>query len=120
MNVIEQLALVAAGGFAGAVGRYVTIRLLPNARPFPIGTFFVNMAGSFMLGWLTASGSAQSIVYIFFGIGFLGAFTTFSTVMLELLQQIGQKKYFIFMLYSTMTYLLGFIFAVCGYILGSE
>jgi len=83
------ILLIAIGGAAGAVARYamdvaIATRL---GGAFPWGTFAVNLSGSFALGLLFAlvierellpAGARGPLM-----IGFLGAFTTFSTLMLE-------------------------------------
>lgn len=86
-----ELVAIAAGGSLGAVMRYV----LSNAvytwlgRGFPYGTLSVNLIGSFLIGiafvLLTENLTLGSEVRAFILIGFLGAFTTFSTFSLETL-----------------------------------
>ena len=67
MNV---LALALAGG-AGAVARF----LVSSRLPVPYGTLVVNVTGAFALGLI-----GENLVL---GTGFVGAYTTFSTWMLE-------------------------------------
>ena len=86
-----ELFAIAAGGSLGAVMRYG----LSNAiyawlgRGFPYGTLSVNVIGSFLIGiafvLLTEKLTLGSEVRAFILIGFLGAFTTFSTFSLETL-----------------------------------
>jgi CrcB protein len=76
-----------AVGVLGAVGsilRYTVWRLvddrLPNA--FPLGTLGVNLSGALALGVLVGAGvGGDTLVLV--GTAFLGAYTTFSTWMLE-------------------------------------
>lgn len=70
--------LVAAFGAAGALSRY-WIGLAVGARAFPWGTLGVNVAGAFALGWLLAGDRFSTATTAAIGVGFLGAFTTFST-----------------------------------------
>lgn len=86
-----QLLTIAGGGALGAVLRFgvssYVYRLL--GRDFPYGTLAVNMIGSFVMGLLfilfvergLASAEWRSAIII----GFLGAFTTFSTFSIETL-----------------------------------
>lgn len=86
-----QLISIAAGGALGAVARYgasnAVYRLL--GRDFPWGTLAVNLIGSFLMGLLfvlllermSVSAEWRAAVLI----GFLGAFTTFSTFSIETL-----------------------------------
>jgi CrcB protein len=84
-----SLVLIGIGGFAGAIARYLVggFVLERVGGSFPWGTFAVNIIGSFILGLLFALTTERAILPaeirgpIF--IGFLGAFTTFSTYMLE-------------------------------------
>ncbi len=76
------------GGGLGAVSRYILAGLVQSWFPvdFPLGTFVVNMLGSFLIGFLfSLEGfgflSAESRLLLM--VGFLGGFTTFSSFMLE-------------------------------------
>ena len=84
-----ELVLVGIGGFAGAVARrvvdvWVTER---TATTFPFGTLVINLSGSFLLGLLFAWAMERDVLPTSIRgpvmIGFLGAYTTFSTWMLE-------------------------------------
>ena len=76
-----KVALVALFGAAGALSRY-GIASAVGTRSFPVATLAVNVAGSFLLGLLLASG-ASATARTALGVGFLGAFTTFSTFAVE-------------------------------------
>jgi CrcB protein len=82
--------LVGTGGSLGAIARYVTARWVGTwiDGRFPLGTFLVNMTGSFLLGLLGGVLAARLVpraddVRLALGVGFLGAFTTFSTFEFE-------------------------------------
>ena len=82
--------LVGLGGFIGANARYVLARVIGTAvlTRFPLGTFVINVTGSFLLGVLGTvvaarlTPAAQSM-RLALGVGFLGAYTTFSTFEFE-------------------------------------
>jgi CrcB protein len=82
--------LVGAGGFLGANARYLLARwvgILVEAR-FPLGTFLINVGGSFLLGLLGSLIVQKALpnadaLRLALGVGFLGAFTTFSTFEFE-------------------------------------
>lgn len=83
------LVLLALGGAAGTITRYALsgwVSQLTGGR-LPWGTFIVNVSGSFALGVLFALSIDRAIlppeVRVPLMIGFLGAYTTFSTLMLE-------------------------------------
>jgi CrcB protein len=81
--------LIAIGGAAGALARFVIDSTISQRAggAFPWGTFVVNLSGSFVLGILFAltvdRGVLPASVRAPVMIGFIGAYTTFSTFMLE-------------------------------------
>lgn len=87
------------GGAAGALLRYwvsTSIYLLLG-RDFPYGTLTVNVLGSFLMGVLSvlllqkiANDTLSSLLLV----GFLGAFTTFSTFSLDNLNLLQQGEFF--------------------------
>ncbi len=88
--MIHHLLAVAAGGAAGAVARF-SLSFWVSQRlgvGFPWGTLAVNLVGSYLLGLAVGIGEAATIppaVRAALMIGFLGAFTTFSTFSVETL-----------------------------------
>lgn len=85
-----DLIAVGAGGFLGAAGRYLIGRLFGAfwKRDFPLATFVVNMLGSFALGLLVShphfiSTLMEGSARLALSAGFMGSFTTFSTLMYE-------------------------------------
>jgi fluoride exporter len=111
--------LIAVGGFTGAVGRYGVNRWARKyaSERFPLGTFLVNICGSLLLGWLIASRVPGSYLLLA-GTGFLGSFTTFSTLQLELLRYGMQGRWRTGLLYAAATYLSGLLAAAIGFALG--
>lgn len=94
---MNQIFAVALGGAFGAVIRFLVSSGIYQwlGRGFPYGTLVVNVIGSFMLGLLTESLMQQRITITFeyraaILIGFIGAFTTFSTFSLETFYLIEQ------------------------------
>lgn len=79
---------VAAGGALGAVSRYWLISAMSGSR-FPWGTFTVNVAGSVVIGVLyvliTEKAALTEQWRAILVVGYLGAFTTFSTFSLDAL-----------------------------------
>lgn len=86
-----SVVLIAIAGGFGALARYLVDRLIA-ARwpgPFPLGTLVVNISGSAALGALAGAVVAGRVpveALSWGGIGFLGAYTTFSTFTFETLR----------------------------------
>lgn len=83
------LLFLAVGGAFGAVSRYLVqgwVQDLTGGR-FPWGTFAVNISGSFLLGLIFALAIDRALlspdVRMPLMVGFIGSYTTFSTLMLE-------------------------------------
>lgn len=85
MQVIISIAI---GGAIGAILRFLFSRYIANnnATTFPLGTYIVNMIGSFLIGFLYTIFDKITVrpeIRSFLLIGLIGAFTTFSTFILE-------------------------------------
>lgn len=91
---------VALGGACGASFRFYISQLILNwlGKGFPFATLAVNISGSLLMGalfGLIEQGVIEVGVYrTLIGIGFLGAFTTFSTFSLDTLLLIQQGDIF--------------------------
>jgi len=114
--------LIAIGAVVGAWSRY-GITLYCTARwgaRFPYGTFVVNLSGAFLIGVIA------SLVQVRFSplanlliIGFLGAYTTFSTYMLDTINLFRADQRLKALLYWVGSACLGLAFAELGLWLGS-
>jgi fluoride exporter len=82
---MSRYLLVGAGGFAGAVARYAIGVWIGSLwrKPFPLGTFVINVSGCFLLGAFLAFAAERAAIdetwRLLIATGFLGAYTTFST-----------------------------------------
>jgi CrcB protein len=108
-----NLLLVAAGGGAGAVLRYLLSiafgRAPLGAWPWP--TFTANIAGGLAMGllagWLSLRGGADGErLRLFLGAGLLGGFTTFSAFSLETLMMVERRAWGPAALYSGLSVVL--------------
>jgi CrcB protein len=75
---------VGATGALGAAARYLIVEWIARwpVRRFPLATFLINITGAFALGFLTTAfaSAAQFDMRLLLGVGFLGGYTTFSTL----------------------------------------
>jgi len=90
VSALMPYLLVGVGGFLGANARFVVARAVGSAvaMRFPLGTFVINITGSFLLGVLGTLVTAKlapgsESLRLALGVGFLGAYTTFSTFEFE-------------------------------------
>ncbi len=84
-----RVAFVILGAAIGAPARFVIDQSLRKFSNAPWGTFTVNVLGSFIIG-LTWGATDNTIALV--AIGFAGAFTTWSTFMLDIYLAIELKK----------------------------
>jgi CrcB protein len=118
------LLFLAVGGAFGAVSRYLVqgwVQDLAGGR-FPWGTFAVNISGSFALGLVFALAMDRAVlapeVRVPLMVGFIGSYTTFSTLMLEswVLVEEGDLTRMLFNLMGSVA--VGMVAVVAGLALG--
>ena len=93
--------MVGAGGFLGAIVRYTVSGWCARifGAHFPAGTFVVNFLGSFFLALVITIMVERTLITsswrLFWAIGFLGAFTTFSTFAWETMALMKEGSMFL-------------------------
>ncbi len=118
------LVLVGLGGFFGAVARYVVDGwvLRVTGAGFPWGTLVINLSGSFLLGLLFALSVERGVLPAEIRapvlIGFIGAYTTFSTLTLETWRLVEDGSYLAAVANLGGSTLLGMVAVVAGLTLG--
>ena len=120
MMVDMTWLLVVLAGATGTAARY-GIGLAVGPREFPWATLGINVAGSFLIGLVLTMGalgrlSPQTTTAL--AVGFLGAFTTFSTFSWETLVLGRANQVALAVLYVLLSVLLGWLAAALGYRLG--
>jgi len=94
-----MIAYIALGGIVGTIARYVLQGWIQSRAggAFPVGTLAINLAGSFVLGFVIryATGSTVVLPEVRAGltIGFCGAFTTMSTFSYESMTLLSDGEY---------------------------
>ena len=118
------LLFIGLGGAAGAVSRYLvdTAVLDRFAGAFPLGILIVNLSGAFFVGLLAAlivdRGVLPADLRNPLMVGFLGAYTTFSTLMLDSWRLIEDGLPVLALLDVFGSVILGIVAVVAGLWLG--
>ncbi|MGA9466574.1 MAG: fluoride efflux transporter CrcB [Exiguobacterium marinum] len=117
---------VGLAGAVGALARYGLGLLVDSfeTSPFPVATLFINLIGSFLLGWLThrflqAEKPSPQIVTIV-GTGMIGSFTTFSTFSVETIQLVENDHALLAVAYVFLSITLGLWSSWFGYRIGTK
>ena len=111
---------VAAGGAVGASLRFLSTSLIKYLLPsLPVGTLFVNIVGSFLIGFLIGymenKNISSYIIRYFIVIGILGSFTTFSAFSYDLIEMFNNKKVYISIFYMIISIISCILFCYIGY-----
>jgi fluoride exporter len=121
---MERLAIIGAFGALGAIARYAVQTAFTSAlgRPTILGTFVVNISGALVLGLCIAltesriavSGTTRSALTV----GFLGAYTTFSTLMFETIEHAESGDDALAVLYLGTSIAVGLVACYAGLQIG--
>ncbi len=114
---------IGIGGFAGAIARYALGSYIGGrfGVRVPYGTFVINVSGSFLVGFilaLLARTTASQYWRYLIPIGFIGAYTTFSTFEYETLRAIQDGQPMTGLLNVVLSLVIGFVAVWLGSALG--
>lgn len=115
--------IVGIGGFFGAISRYAIALWIGQkwGRSFPLGTFVINISGSFLIGFLMTLFAERFIVNpqwrLLLIVGFLGAYTTFSTFEYETGKLVKDGEWLIASMNVVLSVFVGFVALKIGEII---
>ncbi|HVL04687.1 MAG TPA: fluoride efflux transporter CrcB [Acidimicrobiales bacterium] len=113
------LGAIALGGALGTAARYGVAQLFPT-RPgsFPWSTLWTNLSGSFALGVVVAivlqRFPPSRYVRPFVAVGFLGAYTTYSTFVAETVVLVRDGEALVAVIYAALSLIAGLLLAWAG------
>lgn len=120
MTSLNRFLFVAIGAALGANARYLVGLWAANrfGANFPYGTLIVNVAGSFLLGFIITLATERLALSpesrLLLTVGFLGSFTTFSSYMVESLGLLRDRGVWLGLVNLAGNNLVGLICAVLG------
>jgi len=112
---LDKYLVVLAGAGLGGLARYVagTWIMAKYAGRFPLGTFVINVSGSFLIGVLMTLFTERLNPHpnwrLFLVVGILGGYTTFSSFEYEAYQSVRDGARWMGMLYVTGSVLVGYL-----------
>ena len=120
-----KVLFVALGGAIGSAARYLVGGWFAArfGAAFPYGTFVVNVTGSFIVGLFLAYAqervSLSPYWRLFFAVGFVGGYTTFSTYEYESVRLLQDGEMLLAAVYLIGSVVTGGVAAIAGIALGS-
>lgn len=125
METLTKYFAVAVGSALGGMLRYYLggTALARLAGSFPLATFVINLTGSFIIGFfLTLVAERLSLsqpLRLAIAVGFVGAYTTFSTFEYETARLVEERHFMLALLYVVLSVVVGFV-AVWGGIIAAR
>lgn len=123
---LRKYITIGFGAFAGAMLRYLIeqIRLQGYHENVPLNTFFINITGAFLLAFIMTIAlevwKMDADIRMGITTGFIGAYTTFSTLCKETVALLRNGDYFSAISYMTVSAMLGFAAAYFGVVLARK
>jgi CrcB protein len=117
--MLISFLIVGSGGAIGAMARFgMTLALLRFSNVLPLGTLISNLLGCFIMGivvqmlariaWFAEGGVVTDHNRLLFAVGFCGAFTTLSALVLEMSTMMQRNQSMLAFAYLVVTLVGGF------------
>jgi fluoride exporter len=125
-NTAILYACVAAGGMVGSLARYAVSLLLPPLSGFPLPTLFVNVTGSFIIGFYSTLTSPDGRWFAttrqrqFVMTGICGGYTTFSAFSLDTFRLLHDRMTAMAMLNVVVSVVTWLVAVWLGHVLASR
>jgi CrcB protein len=115
----DVLLAIGAGGALGSLARYGLSVAIPHPRgEFPLATLVTNIVGCLLIGVLmgvlTTMADPHRLLRPFLGVGVLGGFTTFSTYVIDTLDQLSTGHQTAALVYAFASVALSLLAAATG------
>jgi fluoride exporter len=120
MNSWQKYLLIAIGGALGTIGRYWVGSTIASrmGTKFPYGTFVINMTACVIIGFSLAFFGKRTELNpawrFLIPVGFVGAYSTFSTLEWETFSSLQTGAFLVAGLYVALSFCLGLIGVWCG------
>jgi CrcB protein len=120
---LQKYLFIAAGGALGSLARYGVGSLVANrmGTRFPYGTFVINLTACLIIGfsltWIGRRTDVNPAWRFLIPIGFVGAYSTFSTFEWETFTNLQIGAFLIAALYVSLSFLLGLLAVWLGVLL---
>src|ERR1700744_31802 len=120
---LQKFLLIAIGGALGSIARYVVGSTITNrmGTRFPYGTFVINLTACLIIGFFLAAAGRRAEINpawrFLIPIGFVGAYSTFSTFEWETFVHLQTSDFLIAALYVSLSILLGLVAVWAGVVL---
>ncbi len=125
LSWFRRMLAVLCGGFCGTVTRYGLSLFIQSwlGKGWPYDIFLINISGALLLAFVTALAEAAFLIgptrRLFINIGFLGAYTTFSSLALGDVLLLTGGQLFLAILYFFASLIGGLLAVLVGDLLGS-
>jgi len=123
---MANILIIGIGGFLGAIARYGAALWIGQrwGRSFPLGTFIINVTGSFLIGLFMSLFTERFLVNpqwrLLLVVGFLGAYTTFSTFEYETGALVKDSEWLLAMLNVMLSVVVGFLALKLGEVIAKS